>query len=199
MRDALSQHVLHFAECFGQERILELGYIFPQHSMRLINLVSIHLFQSPGKLVVDTNREFHVHAYRTSHILIPTYNCCKSKARMHYTPSPFNLAASSLSISVTSSIPKVRYLVSTPKGCPQDLPSNSQALAPLSTCASAVLAIVFNALPSLNHEIWGSLKVWFNFASQVLPSLGWTLSVKGLPTASSVHMTSTLSSGLILS
>ena len=118
---------------------------------------------------------------------------------MHYIPTPSNLVASGQSISTTLSIPKVRHLVFTLKGCPQELPGDSQALAPLSTCASAVLAIVFNALPSLNHEIWLSLKVWFNFASQALPSLGWTLSVKGLPTASSVHMTSTLSSGLILS
>jgi len=36
---------------------------------------------------------------------------------------------------------------------------NLQAFAALSVRASAVLAIVFSALPSLNHEIWLSLKV----------------------------------------
>ena len=74
-----------------------------------------------------------------------------------------------------------------------------QALAPLSVCASACLAMVFNALPSLNHAIWLSLNVCCSVASHTLPSLGCTLNVKGLPTANCVHMTSTLSSGLILS
>ena len=30
VRDALFEHVLHLAECFGHGRIPELGYIFPQ-------------------------------------------------------------------------------------------------------------------------------------------------------------------------
>ena len=31
MRDELSEHVLHFAECFGRECIPELGYIVQQY------------------------------------------------------------------------------------------------------------------------------------------------------------------------
>lgn len=60
-------------------------------------------------------------------------------------------------------------------------------------------AIVFKALPSLNHSNWGSLKVCDSFVSHDFPFLGCTLSVTGLPTASSVQRRSTLSSGLILS
>ena len=73
------------------------------------------------------------------------------------------------------------------------------ALAPLSVCAAACFDMVFNALPSLNHAIWLSLKVCCSVASQTFPFLGCTLKVKGLPTANCVHITSTLSSGLILS
>lgn len=78
-------------------------------------------------------------------------------------------------------------------------PLGVYAFAPVSVFTSACLAMVFNALPSLNHAIWLSLKVCCSDASHTLPSLGWTLNVKGSPTANCVHMTSTLSSGLILS
>lgn len=66
-------------------------------------------------------------------------------------------------------------------------------------CPLYDLAMVFSALPSLNHLSWPSLKVCESSQSQVLPSLVCTLMVMGLPTASSVARMSTLSSGLILS
>ena len=56
----------------------------------------------------------------------------------------------------------------------------------------AALAIVLRALPFLNHSIWASLKGWERGTSKaLLPSLGWTTIVMGLPTASSVERIST--------
>ena len=64
----------------------------------------------------------------------------------------------------------------------------------------ADLAIVFRALPFLNHSVWLSLNVCSSWTSNSLPpSAGCTFIVIGLPTANSVHMRSILSSGLILS
>lgn len=53
VRDTLSERGLHLAVCFGRDRIPELGYIFPQHSMRLINLVSTHVCRSRRMLVFE--------------------------------------------------------------------------------------------------------------------------------------------------
>ena len=63
----------------------------------------------------------------------------------------------------------------------------------------AAFAIVFRALPFLNHSIWPALKVCESSQSHSFPSWGCTFIVMGFPTASSVAMMSTLSSGLILS
>lgn len=53
------------------------------------------------------------------------------------------------------------------------------------------LAMVFRALPFLNHSIWPALKVWDSLTSKGLPSLGLTTMVMGLPGASSVALIST--------
>lgn len=53
------------------------------------------------------------------------------------------------------------------------------------------LAMVFRALPFLNHSIWPALKVWASLRSNGLPSLGLTVRVTSLPGASSVHLMST--------
>ena len=56
VRDALFEHLLHLAQCFGRESIPGLGYDFPQHGMRSISLVSIHASQSRRKLVVENEK-----------------------------------------------------------------------------------------------------------------------------------------------
>lgn len=53
------------------------------------------------------------------------------------------------------------------------------------------LAMVFRALPFLNHSIWPALKVWDSLISNGLPSLGLTTMVMGLPGSSSVALMST--------